>query len=255
MICKVEKKQPKHKKSTSLSMKSNWNVGRPSPQPMSSSFGAAVIHGNVVYFSQGNNVYSYMYQDNKWETLQQCRYKDVSLAVVNDTLTTIGGYSETTHEAAHCLLTLKTKKSWEEKYPPMSRERILPASVTTLNHLVVAGGKAKRYDFNGLSSVEVFNISSNQWFEASSLPKNVSSPQMAFCDGSLYVSSINTMFTCTLNDLLKTQKHSSLSTDSKSDQDMLWTRLDNIPDSHKTSLVVVMGNVLAIGSKMCTKPE
>lgn len=251
-LCKVEKKQAQRKKSSSVSTESTWITGKPAPQPMSSSFGAAAVNGNVAYFSQGNNVYSYTYLDNRWETLQQCRYQDFSLAVVRDTLTTIGGHTEMHYEATNCLLSFlkisNNKKSWKEHYPHMPTKRILPASVTTPIHLVVAGGKTKRYDYDGLPTVEIFNTSTNQWFKASSLPKNVSSPQMTFCDGFLYLSSITTMFSCTLDDLSKTGRNNSLAADNKSDLDSVWSRLANIPAVHKTSLVTVTGNMLAIGS-------
>ena len=209
-------------------MKSTWNTGKPAPQPMSSSFGAAAVHGNVAYFSQGNNVYSYTPLDNRWETLPQCNYGEFSLAVVRDTLTTIGGHTEKNHEVTNCLLTLvksSYKKSWKEHHPPMPTKRILPASVTIPTHLVVAGGKTTRYDYDGLPTVEVLNISSNEWLRVSSLPKNVSSPQMTFCDGSLYVSSITTMFSCPLDDLMKTGCRESLTADNKSVQETMWTRL------------------------------
>ncbi len=213
---------------------------------MSSNFGAATVQGNVAYFSQGSNVYAYTYSDNRWETLQPCSYEDFSLAVVRDTLTTIGGRTQMFHKATNCLLSL-LKKSWKEHYSSMPTRRILPASVTTPTHLVVAGGKATRYDYNGLSTVEVLDVSANQWFKASSLPKHVSSPQLTLCEGSLYLSSITTMFSCSLDELIGTRRHNSLTTDDKSDQDSIWNRLANIPASHKTSLATVEGNVLAIG--------
>ena len=217
---------------------------------MSSSFGSAAVHGNTVCFSQGRNVYSYAHLDNKWATLPACHYRDFSLAVVKDSLATVGGYDEMHQEATNNLKILTSdRKSWRS-YSSMPTKRILPASVTATNMLIVAGGKTSKYDCNGVSAVEVLNISSKQWMLASSAPKTISSPQMTLCDGSVYLSSITTIFSCGLGELLKTaQLWDTLVAWGASREGTVWTRLAKIPLHHKMSLVTVSGSVFAIGSK------
>ena len=46
-----------------------WRQGKPAPALMKSYQGAAVVHGNIAYFSHGYNVYSYKLLEDKWTTL------------------------------------------------------------------------------------------------------------------------------------------------------------------------------------------
>ena len=199
-------------------IKLTWRRGQPAPGGMGSSWGAAVVHGSTAYFSRYHNVYSYTVPGNKWTELPQCKYRHFAMAVINDTLTTIGGWD---HQltVTNTLLSL-SGSSWEEVLPPMPTKRMHPAAANTLTHLVVAGGGLSLGD--RVATVEVLNTETLQWFTASSLPQVLD----------------NKVFSCPVEDLLKSTNSNDCS---------VWTRLSNISTPQRSSLATLRGRVLAIG--------
>ena len=118
----------------------------------------------------------------------------------------------------------------------MPTKRMDPAAANTPTHLVVAGGVGSRR--NNVATVEVLNTETLQWSTASSLPEAVRFPQMTTCGGCLYLADKSNVFSCSVEDLLK-------STNS-SDGGSVWTRLASIPVEGST-LATLRGHVLAIG--------
>ena len=47
----------------------------PAKETMSTSWGAAVVHGDTAYFSEGNSVYSYDVAEDDWTELLCIEYK------------------------------------------------------------------------------------------------------------------------------------------------------------------------------------
>ena len=196
-----------------------------------------MVHGSTAYFSSGHNVYSYTVPENKWTKLPQCKYEYFAMAVINDTLTTIGGGHQV--GATNTLLSLHAS-SWEEVLPPMPTKRQLPAAATTPTHLVVAGGLRGGF----LATVEVLNTETLQWSTASSLPEAVRSlseavrfPQITMCGGCLYIAdNTSNIFSCSMEDLTNS-----------SDRGFVWTRLASIPVERDSTLATLSGHVLAVG--------
>ena len=199
-----------------------------------------MVHGSTAYFSSNYDVYSYTVPENRWTKLPECKYRHFAMAVINDAVTTIGG-GDNQHATTNTLLTL-SGSSWEEVLPPMPTKRVHPAAANTPTHLVVvAGGSRSVYGRDPLATVEVLNTETLQWFTASSLPQELPSPQMTTCGGYIYLaSSDNEVFSCSVEDLLKSTNSSDCS---------VWTRLANIPASRMSTLATLKGRVLAIGGK------
>ena len=221
-------------------MKLTWRQGQPAPElNVNAIYGAAVVHGSTAYFSSGGNyVFAYTVPDNKWTTLPDCKNNSFAMAVINDKLTTIGGWD---HGAATNTLLSLSGSSWEDILPPMPTKRLCPAAANTPTHLVVAGGRQTLVE-DYMATVEVLNMDPchGQWSTASSLPVAVGFPKMAPCGGCLYVASQdNNVFSCCMKDLLK-------STDS-SDGGSVWTALARIPVPLYSSLATLRRHVLAIG--------
>ena len=110
--------------------------------------------------------------------------------------------------------------------------------------MVVAGGR-REYLSGYLSTVEVLSQETLQWSTASSLPVDVSRPQLTLCGGSFYLlkrNSIN-IYSCSVEDLLKSCKPATNSSDGGS----AWTELAAVPVEDDSSLVTLRGRVLAIG--------
>ncbi len=224
-----------------------WKAEEMAPQHLASTNGAAVAHGKVAYFSSGQDIYSFTLP-NKWSKLSQSsKYKDFTMAIVNDKLTTIGGREDSKGSITNVLLSFAGVlwgKGWKELLPPMPTKRNLPAAVTTHSHLVVAGGWNTKHA--GLPTVEVLNIGTKQWFTARSLPEIsfapeiAFSPQMALCEKQLYISCHNSVFSCSMKDLLKSCSKSSKG------EDTLWAKLaDTI--QYNVSLVSLEEHLLSIG--------
>ena len=216
-------------------IKLTWRQGRPAPVVITASQGSAVVHGSTAYFSNEYCIYSYSGQGT-WTELPQCKYEDFAMAIVNDALTTIGGW-DFQGMVTNTLLSLSGSK-WEEVLPPMPTEKRIPAAATTPTHLVVAGGL--RGDF--LETVEVLNTETLQWSTTSSLPEVVLSPKLITCGECLYLADDDSnVFSCSMEDILK-------STNS-SDGGSVWTRLASIPTTEESALATLEGHVVAIGGK------
>ena len=170
------------------SVQQTWRKKAQAPVPFSSFEGAAVVHGNTAYFSQDYNVYSYTITKDTWASLKRSRCAHFGMAVVNNRLTTIGG--EHSDAISIHLFCLSGNSNWKQLLPSMPTARTKPVAVTTPNHLIVAGGIGESI----LSTVEVLNINTYQWFSANSLPETFSFPHMTLCDGYVYLSQNKIIF-------------------------------------------------------------
>ena len=220
-------------------IKLTWRQGQPAPEGMASLVGAAVVHGSTAYFSSDRNMYSYTVPENKWTKLPQCKYSGFAMAVINNVLTTIGGWDRQYADTNNTLLSL-SGRSWEEVLPPMPTKRMYPAAANTPTHLVVAGGRRSFYGGH-MATVEVLNTKTLQWSTASSLPQELPFSLMTTCGGCIYLAnSDNKVFSCSVEDLKSTNS---------SDGGSVWTRLANIPAPKWSTLATLSGRVLAIGGE------
>ena len=200
-----------------------------------------MVHGNTAYFSQGYNVYSYTLSQDKWTELKQCEYASFSMAVVNNQLTTIGGqHGVTATKTLLCISRSSSEMKWEELLPPMPTPRIRSAAVTIPTHLIVAGGLGV---FGGaFSVVETLDTNTLQWSSVSSSPQALSAPKMTLCNGELYLSEHSKIFSCSMEELLKSCKPASTNSSGS-----VWIKLTDIPVPYYASLTTLRGQVLAIG--------
>lgn len=227
---------------------STWRQRKTTPADFASGRGTAVAYGNTAYFSFDNNIYSLTVSDNKWTRLPPCPYQQFTMAVIDRTLTTIGGSINQDISSTNILLSfafivnLSTGflGNWKKVLPPMPTNRVAAAAVTTATHLVVAGGhEPTLLTGQNMDVVEVLDIKLLQWFTANSLPEVVAYPQITICEETIYLTDHSTVFSCSVEDLLK-------STSTKNDS--VWTtHIAGIPIGYNTFLVTVREHVLAIG--------
>ena len=134
-------------------------------------------------------------------------------------------------------------RSWKKVLPPMTTKRCRPAAASTPTHLVVAGG-TRGYRSGRLSTVEVLSQETLQWSTASSLPVRIPFPRLTLCGGSFYLLSGNSLYSCSVEDLLKSCKPATNSSDGGS----VWTELAAaVPVGFSPSLATLRGRVLTIG--------
>ena len=74
-----------------------------------------------------NTVYSSQWSTEKWEQLPPCPYHNSALAIIDGSLTAVGGWDGHCH--TNKLFTFR-QRQWVEEYPPMNTARFSPAVVS-----------------------------------------------------------------------------------------------------------------------------
>ena len=210
---------------------------------MTARWGAAVVHEDIAYFSESSRVYSYTLAKDEWTKLRQCEYGYFGLAVVNNKVTTIGG-SRRDGTATSSLLCLEDQGTkWRELLPPMPTARFRPATVTIPTNLIVAGGRAGAGS-SVLCTIEILDTNTLQWSSATSSPKALEYPHISLCGEHLYLSEDDTIFSCSVEKLLKSCKPASTYNNAG---DSVWTKRADISVPYGASLTTLRGQVVAIG--------
>ena len=166
-----------------LPLKLSWRRGPDMPFVMSGYVQSVVVKGKVyvgggsVDFGSYNDyiVMTYDISTGKWATLQQYRACDFAMTAINSQLVLVGGY-----ECGNSIKVLRVwdaeKKQWTHPYPEMHTARSRCSAVVYNEWLVVAGGwtgsrpgawKGSRpggWTGSRLSSVQVMNTNSKQWY-------------------------------------------------------------------------------------------
>ena len=214
--------------------------------------GAAVAHGSVGYFSSSGSrgVFAYDSEKDDWNQLPECPQTLFGLAVINNLLTAVGGapsglFSE---DFTNRLVSFNGSK-WVTIFPPMPTKRSDPAVISAQNYLIAAGGLGGFGGFGGfgykrLSTVEVMNTDTREWYTAASLPEPVSDMSATVCGGRLYLLGgtypTHAVFTCTLDSLLH------LCHSPHTNEAGVWQRIADVPMSYSTC-TTLNGRVLAVG--------
>ena len=92
--------------------------------------------------------------------------------------------------------------------------------------------------------METLDTNTLQWSSVSSLPEALMYPNMTLCNGQLYLSQHSKIFSCSVEELLKSHK-SFFNFFSRS----VWTKLEDIPVPYWASLTTLRGQVLAVGGR------
>ena len=234
-----------------------WEEGKRAPERMIR--GAAVADGNTVYVSPYSSCEVYSCRviswDQQWSTLARHQYRDFSLVLINGLLTSVGGYSGGHY--TNSLLSLTGdggKRQWSEVFPAMPTPRSDTASITTEQALIVIGGCGEA---QGLDTVEVMDIPSQQWYTGSRLPQPLCLISGTIYEGQLYLAggydesseASKSVLTCSLTDLLQPQSLAAkLHTLSLADKTGVWRQARGLPVTSST-LTTLGGHLLAIGGK------
>ena len=143
-------------------LKLTWETCRDAPRKMWR--GAAVAHGSVGYFSsyRSHDVFAYDSEKDDWSKLPECPQRNFGLAVINNLLTAVGVFSG---DFTNRLVSFNGSK-WVTIFPPMPTKRYYPAVISVQNYLIAAGGWRVA---EALSTVEVMNIATREWYTAASL--------------------------------------------------------------------------------------
>ena len=228
-------------------LKLTWKKCRNAPRPMLK--GAAVAHGSVGYFNSKyyHDVFAYDSEKDDWSKLPECLQRGFGLAVINNLLTAVGGEPSGLFSGlcTNRLVSFNGSK-WVTIFPPMPTKRYYLAVISAQNYLIAAGGMRERY--TNLSTVEVMNITTREWYTAASLPEPVSDMSATICRGGLYLLvgyPAHAVFTCTLDSLLHSC-HPPSQTPPHTNEAGVWQRIADVPMPYSTC-TTLNGRVLAVG--------
>ena len=227
-------------------LKWTWETRRNAPREMVR--GAAVAHGSVGYFSSdgSHDVFAYNSEKDDWSKLPECPQSDFGLAVINNLLTAVGGLSSGLFSYTNRLVSFNGSK-WVRVFPPMPTKRYWLAVIGAQSYLIAAGGLGEG---GVLSTVEVMNIATREWYTAASLPESVFDMTVTVCGGRLYLLggySTHAVFTRTLDSLLHSC-HPPSQTPPHTNEAGVWQRIANVP-MERSTCTTLNGRVLAVGGE------
>ena len=236
-----------------------WNEGKYSAPCKMSRRNDAVASGDASYFIFENHIYAY--SGEKWLHFPDCPYEGSSIAVVNDLVTTIGGYqgSNVTNQL-FSLTGEGSNRRWSEEFPPMPTKRDFTNSLCNGAALIVTGGMSE--ELTSLRTVEVMNTETHQWSSLADLPESLYLISATFCGDGVYIlggwktyrNPNKAVYTCSLSALLLSSFRSrllenypkSLRSESDGDKATIWSRVADLPVTLSTC-VSLQGHLLAVG--------
>ena len=248
------------------SLKLRWRKGKRAPCGINRSYDA-VVDGNKVYFRNGGSkkIYSYDATSDSWSELPDCFHWNGSITVINGLLTTAGGISYPYYSNELFSLTGKSSgRRWIKKFPPMPTKRRWMTTLCTGTILIVAGGQGE--GSRVLSTVEVMNTETHQWFTAADLPQ----PMTLYCASAtlngdqLYMLggwnqfstavATKSVYTCSVSALLQSCAPSSLEANLEraslvdKASGSVWRQVADLPVTRSTC-DSFHGRLLAVGGK------
>lgn len=147
------------------------------------------LHGSV-YIGGGHTdsdedksvIQVHSHVNKQWCQLPKCPVEGFAMAVVNQQLVLVGGYS---HSGCmnSTILVWNSTSTWTSPHPDMPTARWAPAAVGYQHFLLVAGGRTSSSNVN---TVEILNSSTKRWVTASPLPRACNNLTAALIGDTLY---------------------------------------------------------------------
>ena len=165
--------------------------------PIPTSSASAVMVNDHVYVCGGCcsdvdlecRVQVFSVNDCKWSTLPESLQYRCRGAAINNKLVLIGGREAASRRVTN-LVSTWTGQGWQQDLPPMPTKRYRPGVTTYRTFLVVAGGLGED-EQTLLSSIDVLNITTRQWWTPANLqlPQPLGSMQVTISSAHLCVAS------------------------------------------------------------------
>ena len=149
---------------------------------------AAVVHNETIYVRPARTRDIHKYFCGQWSFYLECKVDNCTLAIVLDSLITIGGRRidrNTELDVVSNLYRTAGTREWIDDFLPMPTARESTLAITSGKTLIVVGGRDKRG--NVITVVEVFHEDSQQWQIACSLPFPLNFASITTFDESLII--------------------------------------------------------------------
>ena len=200
--------------------------------------------------SPNNNciVMAYNTHSCKWHQLPPYTARYFAMVVINNQLVLVGG-NDSIYQSTNLLGMWDTGSSqWTHPYAAMPTARGDPSAVVYKQWLIVAGGETGRHR---LSTVEVLDVASNQWYSAPSTPtpwthmKSTILGDMWYLMGG-YSDGDDKYIVCSVSlpDLIS----HTLSSSSGSTHHNMWKKISGLGHYYSTPLCMG-GALLAVGGR------
>ena len=227
--------------------------------------GASVSYGDVSYFNpyDSNEVFAYDCVKDEWQQLPPLpddqRY--FQLAIINGTLTTIGGEVDggltgfvKSRTFTGRLLVYNGEEWSKNLVPPMRTQRAFPSAVVVDKYLIVAGGQIKT---RALPTVEVLDLENMEWHKAEELPEDFSEMSATVCGGRIYLGgglcredSACSVYSCSIATLLRCcglQQNQEI--EPTTNEHDVWIKEPNALPWTRSTLITLGDQLLAVGGQ------
>ena len=219
------------------------------PFEMSDYVQSVVVKGTV-YVGGGyagpysDNIMSYDISTGKWDTLPPYRAQDFAMTAINNQLVLVGGREHGSRSKVVGVWDADNKQ-WTHPYPEMHTARSKCSAVVHNEWLVVAGGWST--SDATLSSVEVMNTNSKQWYAGPPTPIPWVVTKTATVGDECYFmggynatrSHTNTVYSVSLSAL-------TTGLNSSTRKGQIWKEISELQTTHSTPLSI-SGSLFAVG--------
>ena len=208
--------------------------------------GCSTVCGNQAFFSceRNRNVFEYNYKTKLWSEMPDPPTNRFALVCVEHMLTIVGGLDiGLFRDASSNKLFSLIDRKWVRHFPAMRNKRQSPAAVYVNNTLVVAGGDGDEF----VSTVEVLNTQTKQWFTAFSLPISMSRASAVLCRDHIYIAGVSVIQPQDTASVFKCSRLELIASVQKF-QTSVWEEIAFLP-VFRTSLATINGHLLAIGGE------
>ena len=208
--------------------------------------GTLYVGGGV---AGGNNMYivmTYDISEGKWATLPPYSTCWFAMTAINNHLVLVGGDQHDGDCSKMLGVWSEDSKKWTHPYPDMTTPRFACSAVMYKQYLVVAGGAGT--DSVRLSSVEVMNTDTKQWYAAPPIPIAWTSMKRAIVGDMCYFMGGNIMHGDPTNKVFSVSLP-ALVPQLKSDSSaQTWKELPRLPVTSAAPLSI-SGSLLAVGGR------
>ena len=238
-----------------LPLKLSWRRGPDTPFRKAGYVQSVVVEGTVFVgggcISCSDNNYIVMTYDistGKWATLPPYRAQHFTMTAINNQLVLVGGYE---HGVSSKVLGVwdAEKKKWTHPYPEMHTGCASFSAVVYKEWLIVVGGSTVPGDM--LSSVEVMNTNSKQWYAGPPTPTPCICMRTAvvgdtcyFMGGVISGDSTDKVYTVSLSALTS----GLTSKEPRKNKSPMWSEISGLHLSYSTPLSI-SGSLIAIGGR------
>ena len=239
-----------------LPLKLSWRRGPDMPLPFGmGGYVQSVVVEGTVYVGGGDPGYgsdnryivmTYAISTGKWATLPPYQARHFAMTAINNQLVLVGGY-----ERGNSVKVLRVwdadKKQWTHPYQEMHTPRYGCSAVVYKEWLVVVGG----WTGASLSSVEVMNTNSKQWYAGPPTPTPWSYMRTAvvgdtcyFMGGIISGDSTDKVYTVSLSALTS----ELTSKEPRNNKSPMWSEISGLQLTDSTPLSI-SGSLIAVGGR------